>query len=195
MENKDVSQTELCETTERDPLFEEVARTVVSSGNATAARIAFDYCIGSNRASRIVEQLEVAGIVGPSLGGKQRKVLVDLPTLKAKLNKNKNTRPVQTNPFNPDYFSYTVNYPIEEVWNTDNVLAQLIVPRLSAFKELDKHGCPEDFKDMRAWNNAIQEMVDAFELMKYVQSLSDEESAIVEKGLNLFCKYFRNLWD
>ena len=41
----------------------------------------------------------------------------------------------------------------------------------------------------------LKEMVDAFELMKYVQSLSDEESAIVEKGLNLFCKYFRYLWD
>ncbi len=48
---------------------------------------------------------------------------------------------------------------------------------------------------MCAWNNTIQKMVDAFELMKYVQSLSDEESAIVEKGLNLFSKYFRYLWD
>ena len=111
------------------------------------------------------------------------------------MKKNKKTKKVQTNPFNPDYFSYTDDYPIEEIWNTDNVLAQLIVPRLLAFKELDKHGCPGDFKDMRAWNNAIQKMVDAFELMKYVQCLSKEESAIVEKGLNLFCKYFRNLWD
>lgn len=111
------------------------------------------------------------------------------------MKKNKKTKKVQTNPFNPDYFSYTDDYPIEEVWNTVNVLAQLIVPRLLAFKELDKRGCPGDFKDMRAWNNAIQKMVDAFELMKYVQCLSKEESAIVEKGLNLFCKYFRNLWD
>ena len=111
------------------------------------------------------------------------------------MKKNKKTKNVQTNPFNTDYFSCTENYPIEEVWNTDNVLAQLIVPRLLAFKELDKHVCPGEFKDMLAWNNAIQKMVDAFELMKYVQSLSDEESAIVEEGLNLFCKYFRYLWD
>lgn len=98
------------------------------------------------------------------------------------------------NPFNPDYFSDTA-YPIEEVWNTDNVLAQLIVPRLLAFKELDKHGNPPDFNDMRAWNKTIQKMIDAFELMKYVHSLSEEEERIVEKGLSLFCKYYRNLWD
>lgn len=101
----------------------------------------------------------------------------------------------QINPFNPDYFSYTSDYSQSEVWNTDNVLAQLIAPRLLAFKELDKHGHPEDFKDMRAWNKAIQKMVDAFDLMKYVQMLSKEEEAIVTKGLNLFCKYFTYLWD
>ena len=99
------------------------------------------------------------------------------------------------NPFNPDYFNYTADYPIEEVWNTDNVLAQLIVPRLLAFKELEKHGCPPDFNDMRAWNKTIQKMVDAFELMKYVHSLSKEEERTFEKGLNLFCKYYRYLWD
>ena len=38
-------------------------------------------------------------------------------------------------------------------------------------------------------------MVDAFELMKYVHSLSEEEQKTVDKGLTLFCKYFRNLWD
>ena len=34
-------------------------------------------------------------------------------------------------PFNPDYFSYRNEYPIEEIWNMDNALAQLIVPRLT----------------------------------------------------------------
>ena len=101
----------------------------------------------------------------------------------------------QTNPFNPDFFSHSNDYSQSEVWNTDNVLAQLIAPRLLAFKELDKHGHPGDFKDMRAWNKAIQKMVDAFDLMKYVQTLSKEEEDVVTKGLNLFCKYFRQLWD
>ena len=92
-------------------------------------------------------------------------------------------------------WSHKNDYPIEEVWNTENALAQLIVPRLLAFKALDKHGGPSDFKDMREWNNAIQKMADAFELMKYVHTLSEDEEKTVTQGLNLFCKYFRNLWD
>lgn len=112
------------------------------------------------------------------------------------MKKNKKRQKDKTgNSFNHNYFSYKNDYPIEEVWNTNNVLAQLIVPRLLAFKELDKHGCPQAFKDMRSWNNAIQKMINAFELMKYVHSLSEGEQKTVEKGLSLFCKYFKDLWD
>ncbi len=95
-----------------------------------------------------------------------------------------------------DAWSHKNDYPIEEVWNTDNTLAQLIVPRLQAFKALDKHGCPPPFNDMREWNNTIQKMIDAFELMKYAHSIqSAEEQETVENGLDLFCKYYQNLWD
>jgi hypothetical protein len=41
---------------------------------------------------------------------------------------------------------------------------------------------------MREWNKAIQKMADAFELMKYVHTLSEEEERTVAKGLSLFCK-------
>ena len=92
-------------------------------------------------------------------------------------------------------WSHKHDFPIDEIWNTDNALAQLIVPRLQAFKALDKHGYPSDFTDMRTWNNTIQKMINAFELMKYVHSLSIDEERIVSEGLSLFCKYFRNLWD
>lgn len=95
-----------------------------------------------------------------------------------------------------DNWSHKNDFPIEEVWNTDITISQLIVPRLQAFKALDKHGHPDGFKDMREWNNTIQKMIDAFEVMKYVQSLNtDDEKRTVEEGLDLFCKYFRNLWD
>ena len=104
----------------------------------------------------------------------------------------------QTDSFNPDYFSYTSDYQLEKVWNTNNTIAQLIVPRLLAFKDLDKHGYPGDFNDMRAWNKAIQKMADAFELLIDEDKLGiftkDEEEAI-EHGLELFSKYFRYLWD
>ena len=93
-------------------------------------------------------------------------------------------------------WSYKHDYPIEEVWNTDNTLSQLIVPRLQAFKALDKHGWPDDFKDMREWNNTIQKMIVAFELMKYAAGIqSDDEKKTIEQGLDLFRKYYRSLWD
>ena len=95
----------------------------------------------------------------------------------------------------PHNWSHKHDFPIDEIWNTDNALAQLIIPRLQAFKALDKHGYPSDFSDMHTWNNTIQKMINAFELMKYVHSLSVDEERIVSEGLSLFCKYFRNLWD
>ena len=95
----------------------------------------------------------------------------------------------------PHYWSHKHDFPIDEIWNTDNTLARLIVPRLQAFKQLDKHGYPSNFSDMRTWNNTIQKMIDAFDLMKYSGTLSDVEKKTVDEGLSLFCKYFLNLWD
>ena len=62
---------------ERDPLFEEIARRVVQSNSASTSAIQRSYSIGYNRAGRIMDQLEHAGIVGPASGGKPRSVLVD----------------------------------------------------------------------------------------------------------------------
>ena len=93
-------------------------------------------------------------------------------------------------------WSHKNDFPLEEVWNTDSTLSQLIVPRILAFKTLDKHGCPSDFDDMRKWNNTIQKMADAFELMKYAGTThTEEEERTIEQGLDLFRKYYRNLWD
>ena len=46
-------------------------------------------------------------------------------------------------------WSHKNDFQIEEVWGTYHTLSQLIVPRLLAFKALDKHGYCPDFKDMR----------------------------------------------
>lgn len=90
---------------------------------------------------------------------------------------------------------YINSYPINEVWGTYHYLAQEIVPRLKAFKALDKHGhCPA-FNGIPEWNKAIQKMIDAFELLKQITTYSEEEEQTIEKGLNLFCKHFRNLRD
>ena len=72
--------------TERDPLFEEVARLVVHSNNASTSSLQRRYSIGYNRAGKIMDQLEAAGIVGPAQGGKPRAVLMDPVTLDLMMN-------------------------------------------------------------------------------------------------------------
>ena len=64
-------------SSERDPLFEEVARLVVHSNNASTSSLQRRYSIGYNRAGKIMDQLEAAGIVGAAQGGKPRAVLID----------------------------------------------------------------------------------------------------------------------
>ena len=61
---------------DRDPLFEEIARWVVQGDTASTSSVQRRYSIGYNRAGRIMDQLEAAGIVGPATGGKPRKVLL-----------------------------------------------------------------------------------------------------------------------
>ncbi|MDE5797082.1 MAG: DNA translocase FtsK, partial [Muribaculaceae bacterium] len=71
---------------ERDPLFEEVARLIVTSNTASTSSLQRRYSIGYNRAGKIMDQLEAAGVVGPSHGGKPRAVLMDPATLESVLN-------------------------------------------------------------------------------------------------------------
>ena len=62
---------------DRDPLFEEAARFVVQSNTASTSSLQRRYSIGYNRAGKIMDQMEAAGIVGPALGAKPRAVLID----------------------------------------------------------------------------------------------------------------------
>ena len=61
---------------ERDPKFEEAARIVVALQQGSASVIQRKMSIGFNRAGRIVDQLEAAGVIGPFNGSKAREVLV-----------------------------------------------------------------------------------------------------------------------
>ena len=58
-----------------DPLFEEAARLVIYHQQGSTSLIQRKFSIGYNRAGRIMDQLEKAGIVGPANGSKARDVL------------------------------------------------------------------------------------------------------------------------
>jgi S-DNA-T family DNA segregation ATPase FtsK/SpoIIIE len=59
----------------RDGLFNDAARLVVAHQQGSTSLIQRKFSIGYNRAGRIVDQLEAAGIVGPFEGSKARQVL------------------------------------------------------------------------------------------------------------------------
>ena len=59
-----------------DPMFEEAARLIVIHQQGSTSLIQRKFAIGYNRAGRLMDQLERAGIVGPVRGSKPREVLV-----------------------------------------------------------------------------------------------------------------------
>lgn len=66
---------------DRDALFKEAAEVIVTAQQGSASLLQRKLKLGYNRAGRIIDQLEAAGIVGPFEGSKARQVLV--PTLEA----------------------------------------------------------------------------------------------------------------
>ncbi len=67
---------------ERDPMFNEAARVIVSHQQGSASLLQRKLKLGYNRAGRIIDQMEEAGIVGPFEGSKARQVFVsDLNSL------------------------------------------------------------------------------------------------------------------
>ena len=69
-ESADVDLTHL------DPLFEDAARLIVSNQSGSTSLIQRKFAIGYNRAGRLMDQLEKAGVVGAAMGSKPREVLI-----------------------------------------------------------------------------------------------------------------------
>jgi len=61
---------------EKDDLYDEAARIVVSTGQASISYLQRKLRIGFSRAARLVDMMEVEGLVSPAAGGKPREVLV-----------------------------------------------------------------------------------------------------------------------
>ena len=68
-EGSDIDMTHL------DPMFEDAARLIIREHNGSTSMIQRKFSIGYNRAGRLMDQLEKAGIVSPAKGSMPRKVL------------------------------------------------------------------------------------------------------------------------
>lgn len=75
-ESDDNSNGDDYDNLELDSLFEEAARIVVETQQGSTSMIQRKLKLGYNRAGRIIDQLEAAGIVGPFVGSKMREVKV-----------------------------------------------------------------------------------------------------------------------
>lgn len=77
---------------DRDSLFKEAAEVIVTAQQGSASLLQRKLKLGYNRAGRLIDQLEAAGIVGPFEGSKARQVLVpDLVALEQLLENEKNS--------------------------------------------------------------------------------------------------------
>ena len=67
---------ESVDLSKRDKMFDECARLVVNSQSGSTSMLQRKFNLGYNRAGRIMDQLEAAGIVGAASGSKPRDVLI-----------------------------------------------------------------------------------------------------------------------
>ena len=71
----DVGGVSASDSSSWDPFFEQAAISIVNSQQGSTSMIQRQFAIGYNRAGRLMDQLEKAGIVGPAHGSKPREVL------------------------------------------------------------------------------------------------------------------------
>lgn len=65
--------------TEDDPLFDEAVQVVLETGQASISMVQRRLRVGYTRAARLIDMMELRGIVGPHTGSKAREILVDIP--------------------------------------------------------------------------------------------------------------------
>ncbi|MCO4548855.1 DNA translocase, DnaK family [Streptococcus infantarius subsp. infantarius] len=68
---------------EGDPLFEDAKALILETQKASASMLQRRLSVGFNRATRLMDELEAAGVIGPAEGTKPRKVLMTKPTPEA----------------------------------------------------------------------------------------------------------------
>lgn len=82
-----------------------------------------------------------------------------------------------------------------DTWSLDYTIAKFILPRLVRFKEINC-SYPSNLTE-KEWDNILAKMIVTFKIIASDGSwnISDEENEKVEEGLDLFRKYYFDLWD
>ena len=112
-------------------------------------------------------------------------------------------------------------YSDQDLWALDTTMKKFILPRLKAFKKMNRYGIPILDKEMsvvemhqgrsaeqmeeevKTWESYLDLMIKAFELeLQDIEDwtgsskpLTQEDYILIEKGKALFHKYFDDLWD
>lgn len=81
----------------------------------------------------------------------------------------------------------------KDTWNLDYYIAKFILPRLKLFKKVTM-GYPCDLKSINEWYDILDKMIAAFEILATDELNTQDEQKIVDEGLDLFRKYYQDLW-
>ena len=93
------------------------------------------------------------------------------------------------------YQILTRGFADDELWSLDITIAEFILPRLKAFKDIT-YNYPIVMKTKDDWGKKIDMMIEAFEILsdESKQYPDNEDQQKIRKGLNCFTKYFKGLW-
>lgn len=89
-------------------------------------------------------------------------------------------------------------YSDADLWELDVHLAEIILPRLKSFRDMDKIGHPAGLTE-EEWQNILDKMIYSFEALQNQYHVplveSKAEAGKIEEGLNLFATHLCDLWD
>lgn len=87
--------------------------------------------------------------------------------------------------------------PCQDTWNLDITIADFILPRLQEFKKVSD-SFPHDLSSVEEWHDILDKMIAAFTLIsnkfKHPLEFYESRAETIDCGLDLFRKYYYDLW-
>lgn len=86
-------------------------------------------------------------------------------------------------------------YSEKECWDLYIYLAKDIAKALKSFKKANKNSYPGNLNNMEEWHYILDKMIYSFETISKDSIEIDDNIDKIESGLDLFSKYYMDLWD